>query len=61
MSSLLRRRLLRVALCLPVAKRQLAQQFVASVHYINRHHNLETLGPNDQIREVTKEPEQQEG
>ncbi|KAH8681451.1 RNA polymerase II transcription mediator [Xylariales sp. PMI_506] len=39
---------------------QLAQQFVASIHYINRHHNLETLGPNDQIREVNKEPDQQE-
>lgn len=41
--------------------RQLAQQFVASVHYVNLHHNLETLGPNDQIRELNKEPEQSEG
>ena len=40
---------------------QLAQQFVASIHYINRHHNLETLGPNDQIRDVKQEPDQQEG
>lgn len=40
---------------------QLAQQFVACVHYINRHHNLETLGPNDQIRDIKQDPEQQEG
>ncbi|KAI1660806.1 CSE2-domain-containing protein [Daldinia decipiens] len=40
---------------------QLAQQFVACIHYINRHHNLETLGPNDQIRDVKQEPGQEEG
>ncbi|CAJ2513794.1 Uu.00g019130.m01.CDS01 [Anthostomella pinea] len=39
---------------------QLAQQFVACIHYINRHHNLETLGPNDMIRDVPKEQDQQE-
>ncbi|KAI0899987.1 CSE2-domain-containing protein [Annulohypoxylon nitens] len=37
---------------------QLAQQFVASIHYINQHHNLELLGPGDQIRDV--KPEEQE-
>ncbi|KAI2607524.1 mediator of RNA polymerase II transcription subunit 21 [Hypoxylon fragiforme] len=39
---------------------QLAQQFVASIYYINRHHNLETLGPGDQIRDIKQEPDQQE-
>ncbi|KAI0161676.1 mediator of RNA polymerase II transcription subunit 21 [Hypoxylon sp. FL1284] len=39
---------------------QLAQQFVASIHYINRHHNLEILGPGDQIRDLKQEPDQQE-
>ncbi|OTB00083.1 hypothetical protein M426DRAFT_324588 [Hypoxylon sp. CI-4A] len=39
---------------------QLAQQFVACVHYINRHHNLETLGPGDQIRDVKQEAGQEE-
>ncbi|OTB09848.1 hypothetical protein K445DRAFT_362019 [Daldinia sp. EC12] len=35
---------------------QLAQQFVACVHYINRHHNLETMNATDQIRDVKQEP-----
>ncbi|KAH7375616.1 mediator of RNA polymerase II transcription subunit 21 [Plectosphaerella cucumerina] len=39
---------------------QLAQQFVASFHYVNRHHNLDLLGPNDKIRDVKQEPEQRE-
>ncbi|KAI1344606.1 mediator of RNA polymerase II transcription subunit 21 [Xylariaceae sp. FL0016] len=40
---------------------QLAQQFVAAIHYINRHHNLETLGPRDQIVVIPKqEADQQE-
>ncbi|KAI0020576.1 mediator of RNA polymerase II transcription subunit 21 [Xylariomycetidae sp. FL0641] len=40
---------------------QLAHQFVACVHYVSRHHSLETLGPNDQIQVIPKqEPEQQE-
>ncbi|KAK6957413.1 hypothetical protein Daesc_000198 [Daldinia eschscholtzii] len=40
---------------------QLAQQFVACVHYINRHHNLETMNATDQIRDVKQEPGQEEG
>lgn len=40
---------------------QLAQQFVACFHYVNRHHNLETLGPNDKIRDVKQEQDQREG
>ncbi|KAI1470441.1 CSE2-domain-containing protein [Daldinia bambusicola] len=39
---------------------QLAQQFVACVHYINRHHNLEIMNPTDQIRDVKQEPGQEE-
>ncbi|KAM0327908.1 hypothetical protein ACHAQA_005306 [Verticillium albo-atrum] len=39
---------------------QLAQQFVASFHYVNRHHSLETLGPKDKVREVVKEASQLE-
>ncbi|KAL2754592.1 hypothetical protein ACRALDRAFT_2043537 [Sodiomyces alcalophilus JCM 7366] len=39
---------------------QLAQQFVACFHYVNRHHNLETLGPNDKIRDVKQEQDQRE-
>ncbi|XXG99187.1 hypothetical protein Hte_005522 [Hypoxylon texense] len=39
---------------------QLAQQFVACIHYLNRHHNLEILGPGDQIRDVKQDPDQQE-
>lgn len=34
---------------------QLAHQFVACIHYVNRHHDLETLGPNDQIREIKQQ------
>ncbi|KAF3354490.1 Mediator of RNA polymerase II transcription subunit 21 like protein [Verticillium longisporum] len=33
---------------------QLAQQFVACFHYVNRHHDLEVLGPKDKVRDVTK-------
>ncbi len=40
---------------------QLAQQFVASLHYINLHHSLETLGPNDQIRDIKPETDRKEG
>ncbi|KAI2624379.1 CSE2-domain-containing protein [Hypoxylon sp. NC1633] len=39
---------------------QLAQQFVACIYYLNRHHNLETLGPGDHIRDIKQEPGQQE-
>ncbi|KAJ3526029.1 hypothetical protein NM208_g9214 [Fusarium decemcellulare] len=31
---------------------QLAQQFVACLHYVNTRHDLEILSPNDKIREV---------
>ncbi|KAF2996948.1 hypothetical protein G7054_g14846 [Neopestalotiopsis clavispora] len=39
---------------------QLAQQFVACIHYINQHHNLEKLGKDDEVRPSTKTPDQQE-
>ncbi|PMB66206.1 Mediator of RNA polymerase II transcription subunit 21 [Beauveria bassiana] len=39
---------------------QLAQQFVASLHFVHRRHDLETLGPNDKIRDVKQEPNQKE-
>ncbi|KAI2635222.1 mediator of RNA polymerase II transcription subunit 21 [Xylaria nigripes] len=40
---------------------QLATQFIASINYINEHHNLDTLGPRDQIVVIPKqEAEQQE-
>ncbi|TDZ37682.1 Mediator of RNA polymerase II transcription subunit 21 [Colletotrichum sidae] len=39
---------------------QLAQQFVASFHFVHRRHDLELLGPNDKIREVKQDPEQKE-
>ncbi|GKT85234.1 RNA polymerase II transcription mediator [Colletotrichum tofieldiae] len=39
----------------------LAQQFVASFHFVHRRHDLELLGPNDKIREVKQDPEQKEG
>ncbi|OHW96780.1 RNA polymerase II transcription mediator [Colletotrichum incanum] len=38
----------------------LAQQFVASFHFVHRRHDLELLGPNDKIREVKQDPEQKE-
>ncbi|CEJ84505.1 Putative RNA polymerase II transcription mediator [[Torrubiella] hemipterigena] len=34
---------------------QLAQQFVASLHFVHRRHDLETLGPNDQVRDVKQD------
>ncbi|KAH7248800.1 mediator complex, subunit Med21 [Fusarium redolens] len=37
---------------------QLATQFVACLHYVNRRHDLETLGPNDKIREVKDAPKE---
>lgn len=40
---------------------QLALQFVASIYYLNRHHDLETLGPNDSIREVKPEEQKRDG
>ncbi|TQS31447.1 hypothetical protein Golomagni_08272, partial [Golovinomyces magnicellulatus] len=39
---------------------QLAQQFVASLHFVHRRHSLETLGPDDKVRDVKQEPGQQE-
>ncbi|CAI0641151.1 Mediator of RNA polymerase II transcription subunit 21 [Colletotrichum siamense] len=39
---------------------QLAQQFVASFHFVHRRHDLELLGPNDKIRDVKQEPDQKE-
>ncbi|KAL4722806.1 RNA polymerase II mediator complex subunit [Fusarium chlamydosporum] len=37
---------------------QLAQQFVACLHYVNKRHDLETLGPGDKIREVKDIPKE---
>ncbi|KAF5019216.1 hypothetical protein F66182_8790 [Fusarium sp. NRRL 66182] len=37
---------------------QLAQQFVACLHYVNKRHDLEVLGPNDKIREVKDIPKE---
>ncbi|RCI09711.1 hypothetical protein L249_4092 [Ophiocordyceps polyrhachis-furcata BCC 54312] len=39
---------------------QLAQQFVACLHFVHRRHDLETLGPNDNIRDIKQEPHQKE-
>ncbi|RDA88057.1 hypothetical protein CP532_5266 [Ophiocordyceps camponoti-leonardi (nom. inval.)] len=39
---------------------QLAQQFVACLHFVHRRHDLETLGPNDKIRDIKQEPHQKE-
>ncbi|OAA47746.1 Mediator complex, subunit Med21/Med9 [Metarhizium rileyi] len=40
------------------AQPQLAQQFVASLHFVQRRHNLETLGPTDKVRDIKQEPHQ---
>ncbi|KAM0344212.1 hypothetical protein ACHAPU_007738 [Fusarium lateritium] len=37
---------------------QLAQQFVACLHYVNKRHDLEPLGPNDKIRDVKDVPKE---
>ncbi|KAH7328161.1 mediator complex, subunit Med21 [Stachybotrys elegans] len=39
---------------------QLAQQFVACLHFVHMRHDLETLGPSDKIRDVKQEPSQKE-
>lgn len=39
---------------------QLAQQFVACLHYVHRRHDLETLGPQDKVRDVKQEQDQKE-
>lgn len=38
---------------------QLAQQFVASIHFAHKRHDLQTLGPNDKIRSVKSEEEKE--
>ncbi|KKA29801.1 hypothetical protein TD95_003093 [Thielaviopsis punctulata] len=37
---------------------QLAQQFVACIHFVNKRHDLELLSPQDKIRDVKNEPEE---
>ncbi|KAM7188229.1 putative mediator of rna polymerase [Rhypophila sp. PSN 637] len=39
---------------------QLANQFIASFYYIERHHDLETFGPNDKIPDLKPEQMQQQ-
>ncbi|EPE31004.1 Mediator hinge subcomplex-like protein [Glarea lozoyensis ATCC 20868] len=34
---------------------QLATQFLASVHFVNKHHELKTLSPKDSIRDTKKD------
>jgi mediator of RNA polymerase II transcription subunit 21 len=52
---------------LPVIDRnQLANQFVASLYYINRHHDLQTLSATDNVRQEKKsegeqDPREKEG
>ncbi|RKU45774.1 RNA polymerase II mediator complex subunit [Coniochaeta pulveracea] len=36
---------------------QLAQQFVATFYYVERHHDLEVLGPKDKIQDIPKQQE----
>ncbi|KAM7196386.1 putative mediator of rna polymerase [Naviculisporaceae sp. PSN 640] len=38
---------------------QLANQFIASFYYIERHHDLQTFGPNDKIPDLKPEQMQQ--
>ena len=33
---------------------QLANQFVASLFYVHKHHDYATLGPNDTVRQEAK-------
>ena len=40
---------------------QLAQQFVASIHFVHKRHDLEVLGPGDKIRDTKQEHEEKEG
>ncbi|PHH87478.1 hypothetical protein CDD83_8833 [Cordyceps sp. RAO-2017] len=39
---------------------QLAQQFVACLHFVHRRHDLQTLGPGDKVRDIKQEPHQKE-
>ncbi|CAM1511395.1 Fc.00g089080.m01.CDS01 [Cosmosporella sp. VM-42] len=41
-------------------KEQLAQQFVACLHYVHKRHDLEILGPNDKVRDVKQDAAQKE-
>ncbi len=40
---------------------QLAQQMVASMYFVPRHHDLAELGPEDIIRELKQEEAHKEG
>jgi mediator of RNA polymerase II transcription subunit 21 len=45
---------------------QLANQFIASLYYINKHHDLQTLSPADVVRQEKKtegevDPREREG
>lgn len=40
---------------------QLAQQFVAALHFVHRRHDLDVLGPEDKVRDMKQEPDQREG
>lgn len=53
--------LCRLSSVLTFGGEQLAQQFVAALHFVHKRHDLETLGPNDKVRDVKQEPEQREG
>ena len=35
---------------------QLAEQFVASFYYVERHHGYEILGPKDEVRDIQEDP-----
>lgn len=37
---------------------QLANQFIATFYYIERHHDLETFGPNDKIPDLKDQPKE---
>ncbi|KAL5594673.1 hypothetical protein BROUX41_001589 [Berkeleyomyces rouxiae] len=39
---------------------QLAQQFVACIHFVNKRHDLELLDEDDQVRDVKNEMEEKE-
>lgn len=40
---------------------QLAQQFVACIHFVNKRHDLELLSEADKIRDVKNEQEEKPG
>ena len=39
-------------------ERGAANQFIASFYYIERHHDLETFGPNDKVPELKDQPKE---